>query len=212
VTRSLSRAATLFAVAAALVIARPASAQAYLDDWHPYQTYWAVGWSAAVPVTSLRSSFVSNTGWLGGGFDIRIGVAGRLALGVSATWNWFEQTYPSMTFHQPDYDFTGAVYRRLSAFTGLATAHYYFTQSAVQPFLGVGVGGCWTSTLQQVVNRQDATTASGLALVGEAGFLFNVAQQLGLFVSGRYQYNLVDFAGVKNAQWASGQAGVAYYF
>ena len=72
----------------------------------------------------------------GGGADLRIGVAGRLAIGVSGTWNWFDQTFPSLTLEQPNLTFTGPVFRRLSAFTGLATAHYYLTSGNVQPFVG----------------------------------------------------------------------------
>jgi hypothetical protein len=211
-TRALSRAATFVALAASLLAARPARAEAYLDDWHPYQTYWAVGWSAAVPMTSLRSNFISNTGWLGGGFDIRIGVVGRLAVGVNGTWNWFDQTISSLTVQQGQLTFTGPVYRSLGAFTALATVHYYFTQSAVQPFVGVGLGGVWFSTLQQTVNRPQNTSTSGLAVAPEVGFLFNVAQRLGLYLSGRYQFNMTTIPGVKNPQWACGQAGLAYYF
>jgi hypothetical protein len=202
----------LFALAASLLAARPARAAAYLDDWHPYQTYWAVGWSAAVPMTSLRSSYISDTGWLGGGFDIRIGVVGRLAVGFSGTWNWFDQTFSSLAIHQPDLDFTGPVYRSLGAFTGLATFHYYFTQTTVQPYVGVGVGGVWLTPLQQTVNRPQTSSTSGLAVAPEVGFLFNVAQRLGLYVSGRYQLNLTTIPGVTNPSWACGQAGLAYYF
>ena len=211
-TRTLSRAAAVLALALALLGARPAVAKGYLDDWHPYQTYWAVGWSAAVPVTSLRAGYISNTGWLGGGTDLRIGVAGRLAVGVSGTWNWFDQTFPSLTLEQPDFVFTGPVYRRLSAFTALATAHYYLTSGDVQPFVGVGVGGIWISTVQQVVNRPQDGNTSGLAVAPEIGILFTVADRLGLYLSGRYQLNFTTIEGVTNPQWASGQAGLAYYF
>jgi opacity protein-like surface antigen len=212
VIRALPRAAALLALGLALMGARPARAVGYLDDWHPYQTYWAVGWSAAVPVMSMRSGYIDNTGWLGGGFDIRVGVAGRLAVGVSGTWNWFDQTYSTLTLEQGDFTFTGPVYRRLSSFTGLATAHYYFTSGAVQPFVGVGVGGIWISTLQQVVNQSQDRSTSGLAVAGEAGLLFTVSERLGLYLSGRYQLNLTSIPGADNPQWVSGQAGIAYYF
>jgi hypothetical protein len=210
--RTLSRAAAVVALTVALLGARPAVARGYLDDWHPYQTYWAVGWSAAVPVTSFRAGYISDTGWLGGGTDLRIGVAGRLAVGVSGTWNWFDQTFPGLTLEQPDLVFTGPVYRRLSAFTALATAHYYLTSGNVQPFVGVGVGGIWISTLQQVVNRPQDGNTSGFAVASEIGILFTVADRLGLYLSGRYQFNLTTIQGVTNPQWASGQAGLAYYF
>jgi opacity protein-like surface antigen len=212
VTDSLSRLLRSVAVAAALLVATPGQAIGYLDDWHPYQTYWAVGWSPSVPVAGMRAGFISNPGWLGGQFDIRIGVAGRLALGVNGTWSWFEQSYPTLSVEQGDFTFTGPVYRRLSAFTCLGTAHYYFTQGYVQPFVGVGVGGIWTSALQQVVNLPQSSDNSGLAVAGELGLLFTVSERLGLYLSGRYQLNLTTLPGVEKPQWVSGQAGIAYYF
>ena len=208
----LARTVAALGLAVALLAVSPARAAGYLDAWHPYQTYWGVGWSAAVPVTSFRANYISDTGWLGGGADLRIGVVGRLAVGVSGTWSWFDQTFPRLTLERSNFTFTGPVYRRLSALTALATAHYYLTSGDVQPFVGVGVGGVWISTLQQVVNRPQEGSTSGLAVAGEVGILFTVAQQLGLYLSGRYQYNMTTIDGVANPQWASGQAGLAYYF
>jgi opacity protein-like surface antigen len=208
----VARVSALLVLSAAALYARPAQATGYLDDWHPYQTYWAVGWSPAVPLMGMRADFIGNTGWLSGGFDVQVGVVGRLAVGVNGTWNWFDQTFSRVTVEGSDYTFTGPLYRRLSAFTALATVRYYFTQGAVQPYLGVGAGGTWFSTLQQVVNLQQGTSNSGFAFTGEAGLLFTVAPQFGLYLSGRYQYNLTTLPGVKDPQWASGQTGVAYYF
>lgn len=210
--RRLGRAAILLVLASALGASRPARADAYLDDWHPYQTYWAVGWNIAVPVTSLRAGFVDNTGWLGGSVDIRVGVWGRLALGVDATSNFFDQTFSNLTVERPDYTFTGPAYRRLGAITVLGTAHYYLTQTAVQPFLGIGVGGVWLSSSQRIVNLSTGYYTSGLAVAPEVGLLFNVSARLGLYLSGRYQFNLTTLPGVKNPQWASGVAGFTYYY
>jgi opacity protein-like surface antigen len=212
VIRLLQRAAVLLGLALGLAVAGPARAAPYLDDWHPYQTYWAVGWSAAVPLPSLRLNYIDNTGWLGGGFAFRMGVAGRLALGVSGTWNYFDQTFQSLTIEQPDFTFTGPAFRRLSSFTALGTLHYYLTQSAVQPYVGVGIGGVWLNSTQKIVNVTSGSYTSGLALAGEVGFLFSVAQRLGLYLGGRYQYNLTTIPGVRNPQWVSCEAGVAYYF
>ena len=139
-SRLPSRVAAVLAVALALLGARPAAAKGYLDDWHPYQTYWAVGWSAAVPVTALRAGFISDR--LARGRRRHPHRRGRrLALGVSGTWTWLDQTFPSLSLEQPpSLTFTGPVYRRLSATTVLATAHYYLTKGDVQPFVGGGSG------------------------------------------------------------------------
>ncbi len=206
------RLVALAAAAIALATASPARATGYLDDWHPYQTYWAVGWDCAVPVLGMRSDFISNPAWLGGTFDVQIGVTGRLAVGVNGTWNWFDQTFPNLTVQGSSFTFTGPVYRRVSNFTALATARYYLTSGAVQPWVGVGAGGTWVSTLQQVVNIPVGSSNSGFAFAGELGVLFTVAERLGLYLAGRYQYNLTTLPGVANPQWASGIIGVAYYY
>ena len=208
----MTRWVRVLAVLVALCQAPAARATGYLDDWHPHQTYWAVGWNVAVPVESLRSDWQTNPGWLGGGFDIRVGLTGRLALGVNGTWNFFDQTFSFLTVERADFTFTGPVYRRLSSFTALGTAHYYLTQTAVQPYVGVGVGGVWFTVRQQVVDRDLISYTSGLAVAPELGVLFNVAPSLGLFLGGRYQFNLTTFGSVRNPTWISAQAGVAYYF
>jgi outer membrane protein W len=133
-------------------------------------------------------------------------------VGANGTWNWFDQTFANLTVQGSDFTFTGPVYRRVSAFTALATARYYFTTGAVQPWVGGGVGGVWLSTLRQVVNIPLGSSNSGFTFAGEAGILFTVAERLGLYLAGRYQYNLTSLPGVANPRWASGLAGVGYYF
>jgi opacity protein-like surface antigen len=200
------------AAAALVLCAGSARADAYLDDWHPYQTYWSVGWESAFPMGTLQKDWVSNPGWLGGAFDVRVGVIGRLSVGVAGSWNWFSQTYPQITIEEPQVTVTGPVYRRLSAFTLRGTAHYYLTQTAVQPYVGVGVGVVWTSTLGQSANLKNSTSATALAVSPEVGVLFNMVPRVALYVVGRYQFTLADFATVERAQWIAAQAGLAWYF
>jgi hypothetical protein len=212
VTGYLRRMGALVAIAAAMALARPARANGYLDDWHPYQTYWAVNYDAAFPLGSLQDSWQTNPGWLGGGFDIRVGVLQRLAVGFDGTWNFFDQTFQSLTIQQPGYTFTGPVYRRLSSFTALGTVHWYVTQTTVQPFVGVGVGGAWLSANQSIVNQTTGYSTSGVAVVPEVGFLFSLGPRFGMLLSGRYQIVFTTFGQVRNPSWASAQAGFAYYY
>ena len=191
-TRALSRAAALLALALALArgTRRPAPT-GYLDDWHPYQTYWGVGWSAAVPVTSLRSSYIDNTGWLGGGFDVRIGVAGRLA---RRRERHLELVRPDLLRASPWSSRTSPSPARSTGASApsplLGTAHYYLTSGAVQPFVGVGAG--WHLDLDPAAGREPAQGATRAASPWRArlGILFTVAERLGLYLSGRYQFNL----------------------
>src|SRR5512135_3738482 len=119
--RPLSRLARSLGLAALLALAAalpsPGHADGYLDEWHPYQTFWSVGWEAGFPVGSLNKNWVASPGWLGGGFDVRVGVWGRLSVGLAGTWNWFDHTYSNLTIQNPGSTYTGTIYRRLSAFT-----------------------------------------------------------------------------------------------
>jgi hypothetical protein len=202
--------AALLAAAVALL---PATAGAqYLDDWHPYQTFWAVGWEAAVPMGSFRDSFVSAPSYTGGQFEFRIGVLGPLSVGAAASWNWFEQSYSNVTLQQPDYTFTGAVYRRLSTTSARLTVHYYLTQKTIQPYVGAGVGAVWTDTKVQAVDRRQQTYGVALGVDPEVGVLFNVVRSFSFYLLARYQFTLATFGEVTNAQWVAAQTGVAYYF
>jgi len=210
VTRKLALAAALcLAVAAA---PRPARATGYLDHWHPYQTYWAVAWQAAVPVLELDQGFVGAPSWVGGALAIRVGVLPRIAAGVSFDWSWFTDTAPFGLVERPDYTITGPSYRRLATYTLLGTLHWYLSSGTVQPFVGIGVGPVWWDTRVQSVDVKDYAAGVALAVVPEAGLLFNVVPRFGFYVSGTYHWTQAALYGVKNAQWAGGQVGAAYYF
>jgi hypothetical protein len=195
-----------------VLLARPTRADAYLDDWHPYQTYWGVNYEMAFPVGSLNTGFVNTQGWLGGGFDIRVGVWNRLSVGLSFTWNSFDQTFSNLTLERPGSTFTGSVYRQFGVFSARATTHWYFTQSVLQPYVGIGLGWAWGTASQQTVNLREDLYPNGFVVAPEVGLLVNVVPQLALTVTGRYQFTLLSFAGVTSAQWASAQVGVAYFF
>jgi hypothetical protein len=211
-TRTLPRAAALLALLGLMVVARPARADSYLDDWHPFQTYWSVYYEAAFPVGSMNSAWIDRQGWLGGGFDVRVGVWRRLSVGVSATWNSFDQTFANLTIARPGTTFTGSVFRQLGIFSARATAHWYFTNSTLQPYVGVGLGWAWATASEQVVDRRDTLYPSGFLVAPEVGVLVNVVPRLALTVTGRFQFTLVSWGGVTNAMWPSGQVGVAYFF
>jgi hypothetical protein len=210
--KSVLRAALVLVLALACAEPRIARANGYLDDWHPYQTYWAVGWSLGFPLDSMRATWSQDPGWLGGGFDARVGVVQRLAVGVSGTWNFFDQTYKTLTVEQGNFTFTGPVYRSLQSFTFLGTVHYYLTQTAVQPFVGFGFGGAWLTAQQNLVNRQTTYDTSGLTIAPELGLLFTFGPRFGLYLSGRYQMVFTTYGDVRNPTWVTGQTGIAYYF
>jgi hypothetical protein len=210
--RTLPRAAAALALLATVLLARPARADAYLDDWHPYQTYWGVNYEMGFPVGSLASNWINTMAWLGGGLDVRVGVWRRLSVGVNLTWNNLDQTFSSLLLERPGLTFTGPVYRQLGIFSARATAHYYLTSSTLQPYAGIGLGWAWGTALQQTVNQSRTEYPDGFLVAPEVGLLVNVVPRLALTVAARFQFTLMGWGGVKNATWPSAQVGVAYYY
>jgi opacity protein-like surface antigen len=210
VIRKLAIAAALFLAAAGAP--RPARATGYLDHWHPYQTYWAIAWQAAVPVLDLNQGFVGAPSWVGGAIAVRVGVLPRVAVGVAGDWNWFTDTVPFGVVERPDYTITGPSYRRLATYSVLGTLHWYMTQTAVQPYVGVGVGAVWFDTRVQSVDVKDSSAGVALAVAPEAGILFTIVPRFGFYASGTYHWTQATLYGVKNAQWVGAQLGAAYYF
>jgi hypothetical protein len=208
----IPRLALLTAALGALLHAGPARADAYLDDFHPNQTFWSAGWEVGIPVLDLRSQWVDALSPQSGQFEVRVGVLGRLSLGAAFNLNWFQQNFDSLQVQQGQYTFTGPVYRRFSAIGLRGTVHYYLTQTAIQPYVGAGVGVIWTSTRRQTATLQESTNSSYLAVDPEIGVLFNVIPRFAFYVLGRYQWTQASFAGVHNASWIGAQLGVAYYY
>jgi hypothetical protein len=202
----------LRSLAAALLLASgTARAGGYFDDFHPYQTYWSAGWDVGVPVGSLRSSWVSDTSITGMQFEFRVGIVGRLSVGIAGNYNWFDQDYAFITVEQPTYTFTGPAYRRLESLALRVTTHYYLTQTNFQPFVGFGIGPVWTSARLQTVNKKEDLYSTSLAVDPEVGLLWTVIPRFGFYLLARYQFTLAGWADVKNAQWFSGQIGAAWY-
>jgi hypothetical protein len=193
----------LLAVGAAFLPAGNARADGFLDAWHPHQSYWSVGWEVGIPVNGLRAGWVNRTSPAGGQLEVRVGLMERLSVGIAGNYNWFDQNFSTAT---------GSVYRRFSAFALRGTAHYYLTSTALQPFVGVGVGCIWTATRRQTADLTQDASSSYLAVDPEVGFLLSTSDSFAFYVLGRYQWTAATFYEVKDAQWIGVQIGMGWFF
>jgi hypothetical protein len=188
-----------------------ARADGYLDDFHPYQTYWAAGWAVGIPTSTLRSQWVDSTGVQGADVAARVGVLGRLAVGIAGSWDWFDKSYSSTTVQTPDFTFTGPLYRRMSATTAKFTVHYYLTKGSFQPFVGAGIGLAWLSFKRQASQLDQTESATCLTVSPEFGLLYTIVPRIGLSVTGRYTWTQAEVYGVRNPSWVNVIFGIAYF-
>jgi hypothetical protein len=159
-------------------------------------------WEYSFPTQSLSSDFISQSSPAGLDVGARFGISRKISLGASFTWNGFTQS--------------GDPKRSLQSLALRATAHWYFTNSEIQPYLGLFAGGAYMEVLQGA-----GPTQTGFAPIAgpEVGFLFTIADGLALVLAGRYQLAFADIAVnddpalpvIHWPSWVAIQAGVAFY-
>lgn len=200
------------AVAAAVLLAAAGIARAdgYLESSYRLTTLISLTWEVAAPMQDLRS-YVDQTSLRGGQFELRVGVARHLSLGLATSWNWFAQNFDQMSISYPDATVTAAVYDRAQFIALQPTLHWYIIDGPLQPYLGVGAGGVWTSVYRAVADLSTSSSSFDFAARADAGVLLTIGPGFAVHVSARYQYTLAGFYGVQNAQWLGANIGLAVY-
>ena len=159
-------------------------------------------WEYAIPTGSLRADLVNTGSPAGLDVGARFGLSRRLSLGAAFTWNGFTQS--------------GDPKKSLQSVALRATAHWYFTSSAIQPYVGLFAGGAYVEVIQGA-----GPTQTGFApLAGpELGCLFTVADGLALIVGARYQMTFANISVnddpalpvIHWPSWVAIQLGVGFY-
>ena len=162
----------------------------------------AFNWEYAIPVLTLRAGLVSEGSPAGFDLGLRFGVSRRLSLGVSGTWNKITQSAsPSASFQ---------------ALSLRGTAHWYFSNSEFQPYVGLFAGGAYLESIQ----GSGPTKINWAPVAGpELGMLLTIADGLALIVAGRYEIAFTkiqvngnpDLATLKSPSWVAIQVGFAFY-
>jgi hypothetical protein len=206
----VTRTAQAVAVAVLLAAAGTARADGYLESSYRLSTLVSLTWEAAAPLQDLRT-YVDQTSFRGGQLDLRFGVARHLSLGLATSWNWFAQTFEQKSVSYPDATVTAAVYDRAQFIALQGTVHWYLLDGPVQPYLGAGAGGVWTSTFESVADLSRSSHSFDFAARGDAGVLVSIGPGFAVHVSARYQYTLASLRGVEDAQWLGVNVGLAVY-
>ena len=190
-------------IGAWMLLPLAAHADGYIQTSRLYRsTLFSVSWEYSIPVTSLRANLVSAGSVAGVDGGLRFGVSRRLSLGASLTWNGFTQS--------------GTPKSSFQAISLRGTAHWYFTSSEVQPYVGLFAGGAYLESIQ----GNGPTQVNWAPVAGpELGFLFTIADGLALILAGRYEMAFTTIhvngnpalATIKWPSWVAIQAGLAFY-
>ena len=190
-------------VIAALLAAGSARAQWY-DTYRPRESIYLFNYEVSNALSSFSDKFIDETSWRGFGFQGRSMVRERLSLGLGFDFNRYSQTHSMVS--QPAGNggtISGPVYRYADQFMFTALAHYYFTDGALRPYLGVGLGGVWSYSYSQTGDLANAQDSFDFVAAPEVGLLWTAARgasSAGLNLAFRYTYTTADFAKVSDAQ------------
>jgi opacity protein-like surface antigen len=188
------------------------SAQAQWSTYRPEQSLMLVGWGLAQPVGKM-TDFQTGSSVAGFAMEFRSIVRTRVSAGLAFDYNRFEKTNSMESVTNPDGSALSApTYRYSDQFGIKATAHYYFTDAGLRPYLGGGLGGNWNYSYLQIADL--ASTDSGFTVIfsPEAGLLWELTSgrtAVSLNLAVRYNITTAYFLGVENAQWFSEVLGVA---
>ena len=172
---------------------------------------WNFDWNMGFPIGDLKD-FTDQPSFRGFSINGQGFVTDNIAVGGILGWNVF---YENLGFVEEDYG-TAKVYgykrRYVNAMPLLVTGQYYFTQSGIQPYIGVGVGTYY-------IESRDFT---GIYYLQGKDWHFGLAPEAGLimpFGSGDaglhigFKYNMA--AKTKNEpgyQWFGVNVGISYLF
>ena len=181
-------------------------------DYRPDQTLFIVNWEIAGPVGAFND-YIDETSLRGTSIEFRSFVSKAVSLGLSFSWNRFDQTFDLVHVPVTNGVASGPVYRYADFFGVRGLAHYYLTEGQLQPYLGVGVGGAWNYAYQQVADLANSQNNFNFIVDPEVGLLYWFAKggtSAALNLAFRYTYTTATTGREENAQMLSGIVGLAF--
>jgi hypothetical protein len=192
------------AVLGALLAAGVAEAQGYsYSTYRPRESMYMFNYEMSQPLGSFSDDFIDETSWRGFSFEGRSMVRERISLGIGFTFNRYDQTYSNLSVPVGGGTLSGPVYRYADQFAIKGLVHYYFMETAVRPYVGIGLGGVWAYSYSQIADLAAADDGFHFIASPEVGLTFTAAKgasSAGLNFAVRYNYTTADFQKVTDAQ------------
>jgi hypothetical protein len=212
-TKTLARTAIVSALL--LLLGGVARAQTTLSatGYHTPQTLYFINWEFTKPVGNF-TNYIDNTSLKGISFEGRHFLRENVSLGLSFSWNRFDQTFGQETFDITNATVTGPVYRDLSMFAIRAIGHYYLLPgSNLRPYLGAGIGGSWDYAYQQSADLTRSQQNFDFIVSPELGLVYMMQRgsgNVGLNLAVRYTYTTATAGSVKDTQTIGGVLGLVF--
>jgi hypothetical protein len=169
----------------------------------------ALTYTLGFPSANLRS-FIDDMSPRGFEYAMHIPLRRGWHLGATAGYNRFYQGDGPRTYHLPNADATGTVYRGLTAVTLALSTRYYFMAAArpLRAYLGLRTGILFADSTLFVADFNDYTSRVGFLLAPEAGLSVRLLRWLDAVASYQYNFSTASFNDVDRASYHAVQLGL----
>ena len=103
--------------------------------------FTAFSWELSIPTDNKYLSENSLSGWR---LEYRRMLSRNLSIGIAASWNAFDQSFPTKTYYSPNRStaVTTDMIRQVYTVPITLISHYYFNSKILlfQPYVGIGAG------------------------------------------------------------------------
>jgi opacity protein-like surface antigen len=203
-----------------LLLASSARAQQYqyespaVSGFSLGQMLTIANWEITKPVGGFHD-YIQDWSLRGFSLETRRKIQQRISLGVSFSWNRFDQTFSNLSINIPGGVISGPVYRYFDMFAIRALAHYYFMDGPIQPYAGFGIGGTWAYAFQQTADLYKDQNDFYFIVDPEVGVLVQLVSgrnNIYANLAFRYTYTTADAGGRPETHSIAPIIGVGWGF
>ncbi len=100
---------------------------------------WNFDWNMGFSMGETKD-FIENPSFRGFSIEGRGFVTDKITVGGIGAWNVFYEDFGNVVLEDGDTKLWGYKRRYLNVMPLMVTAHYYFAQNSIQPYIGLGLG------------------------------------------------------------------------
>jgi outer membrane protein len=146
---------------------------------------FSIGWEVGIP----SNDFLSETSYSGGKIEYQRMIQPNLSVGISGSWNSFQQYVPKTTYEKADGSgaITTDIVKEVYSVPLTLNAKYYFDGGKkLTPYAGIGLGGqyCAQAIYFNIYGIEDNNW--GFVARPELGVTYSLQNNAAIYLSGTY--------------------------
>jgi len=152
------------------------------------EKYTTINYNIGLPLSNTKD-YISKTSFRGMSLEFGQFVNDNISAGLYLGWNTFYEAMPKATYPFRNGEITGKQYRYINAIPILAKGKYYLNrETAVQPFIGVGLGTYYMNYRTDMGLYSSNTNKWHFGLAGEVGINIPMNYKTDFYISAQPNY------------------------